>query len=109
MRDAKTIEAEIAKLKEIKPKVRKMSGFGDNHHDAIDGQLEVLEKRLPERKVWDLHEGTKKDEDDPLSNDAEDDLWFPENVRDAGLEAAHWLYEENEQGAPSEGWASLIQ
>ena len=46
MRTGKEIAAEIAKLKKMKPDVRKTSMFGDNHHDAIDAQVDVLERKL---------------------------------------------------------------
>jgi hypothetical protein len=40
------IKAEIAALQEIKPKVRRYSAFGDDHHAAIDLQIHVLELDL---------------------------------------------------------------
>ena len=50
-RNQKEIDTEIVKLQEIKPKVLKESMFGDNHHDAIDGQIRVLKDDLSEDNI----------------------------------------------------------
>ena len=44
MRVKKQIDKEIAALKKMKPNVRRSSAFGDNHHAAIDAQIDVLER-----------------------------------------------------------------
>lgn len=75
------IKAEIEKLRDLKPRIRQYSAFGDDNHAAIGAEILVLEGRLFE--------------------DCEHNL-------DAALAARSWLdgYEET---PPSEGWESLVQ
>lgn len=96
MRSTEEIQEEIATLKKIRPTVRRQSMFGDDHHDAIDGQLDVLEN------LWDEDEVC-----DRCDNAAEDEPHSAENVRDSMLEAVHWLHEETDE-RPSEGWKELV-
>lgn len=91
------IEAEIKTLREMKPRVRRRSGFGDDHHDAIDGQLSVLEEDLSEEDIYDAHDGA-----------CDDELFYAENVKDAALEARRWL-DGDEENPPSENWKELVQ
>lgn len=90
------VQAEIDALTEIKPKVRRFSAFGDDHHAAIDAQMEVL-CRLD-------------DEDDVCARYDEE----PQNVQDAAREAAQWLAgdwdvkEHDGQKKPSESWRELV-
>lgn len=46
MKTKEEIKTMVEKLKELKPKVRQTSVFGDNHHDAIDAQIRVLEEHM---------------------------------------------------------------
>lgn len=85
------IETEIKTLKAMKPTVLRRSSFGDDHHRAIDAQVDVLELRKSEDDVYDEY-----------SDDAD-------NVRDAAIEACQWLEGEAEDGAPSENWKSLVR
>lgn len=87
------IDAEIADLKAIKPKVRQFSMFGDNHHAAIDAQVEVLEKDPPEEEI---HEN------------ADSEGW-PDNIRDAAIEARHWLDGEFEYPHLVDAWKELVK
>lgn len=89
----KQITAEIAKLTKMKPKVRRRSGFGDDHHAAIDAQIYVLTER--------------SDLDDIYDAWAEED--HASNVQEAAVEACHWMTGENAQQAPSKGWAELVR
>ena len=85
------ITAEITKLKEMKPRVRHFSGFGDDHHAAIDAQVRVLEQGLSEDDVY---------------TEFEDGA---ENVLDAACTAAQWLAgEELDIETPSEEWECLL-
>jgi hypothetical protein len=84
------INAEIAALKEVKPRVRQFSAFGDDHHRAIDAQITVLEDGMDEVGVCDGAE------------DAEES----DNVLEAGLDAVRWRDGESEQ-APSAEWEEL--
>lgn len=84
------IQAEIAKLKAMKPNVLPRSRFGDDHHAAIDGQVEVLSRRLTTNQIFNSYEDERQ------------------NILDAALEARDWLDGESEAGSPSEGWAELM-
>lgn len=84
------IKAEIDKLKKIKPSVRLASKFGDNHHDAIDAQIIVLEDSLDDGEIYDLYENG------------------PENVLNAALDAMHWV-EGDDDVPPSKNWESLVK
>jgi hypothetical protein len=82
------IDAEVAALREMKPRVRRFSMFGDDHHKAIDLQIEVLEERMDEDQIDDLFEG-----DDENSH---------------AREAVQWMAGETEN-APSVDWKELVR
>ena len=90
----KQINAEINKLKKMKPTVRMTSMFGDNHHDAIDAQIEVLEDG-----------GILLDSD--ACYDKEEEGEWTESVRSAAVAALDWM-NGDEPMAPSEDWESLV-
>lgn len=88
------IQKEIEALKEIKPKVRRLSLFGDNHHAAIDAQIAVLEDGLDEDVIYDEFGGV-------------------DNVRSAALDALSWLsgewdVDDYESSGPAESWQELV-
>lgn len=85
----KQIDAEIARLKEMKPNVRETSAFGNNHHDAIDAQLRVLQGEVAE------------DDFDEEFEEAED------NVRDGAQRALDWM-NGIDPNAPSSEWKELL-
>lgn len=97
MRTREEIQSEIKNLRTIKPRVLRTSKFGDDHHAAIDAQIEVLENLLTEDEVCDRHD-----------NAADDEMFYADNEYDSGRDAANWLAGD-EDDAPSEGWGSLIQ
>lgn len=86
------IKQEIKDLKALKPRVRRSSAFGDDHHAAIDAQVEVLEYGLDEDEVED-----RADEND-----------WPDNVRDSAMEAARWMAGESELARLVDDWESLV-
>lgn len=86
----KEIQDEIAKLREMKPNVRKTSLFGDNHHDAIDKQIEILENPDAEGFC----------DESAIEENAQLEEWR-DNEREAALEARRWLDGESEDGTPS--------
>lgn len=92
------INAEIASLLRIKPSVRETSAFGDNHHDAIDAQIAVLEKRMTCHEVYDEY----GDETDS----------FAQNVLDEALEAHAWMMGERgghkKYESPAGSWQELL-
>ena len=91
MRTPKQVKDEIQKLKSIKPTVRPTSFFGDNHHDAIDAQIEVLEDLLDEDEIY--HK--------------EDDEEWTESVRGAACEAYEWLHGNKKESIADE-WKELV-
>lgn len=94
----KQIDSEIAKLKKMKPRVRRTSAFGDNHHNAIDAQVEVLTSRLSEMAIYDRS-------DDGTGDELNEDKWR-ENVRESALEARRWM-DGDEPHPPSHNWKEL--
>ncbi len=92
LRDEKEIRAEIAALQAIKPKVLQRSMFGDDHHAAIDGQIEVLKDHLTEDQVEDIVESEER----------------PSNVRDAMLQACEWANSERGKSIAEE-WKELVR
>ena len=95
------IAAEIAALKEIKPRVRKCSAFGDDHHAALDAQVEVLERRMSNDKVYDRFEPTDNE-------DCDYDEGRSESILNAAVEALLWMNNEAaDPAAPSENWKDL--
>ena len=91
------IKTEIQALKDAKPKVRRRNHFGDDLHEAIDAQIEVLRDGLDEGQVYDTFE----DPDDP------DDR----NQLDAALDALAWMEGEEREDAEFEslaaGWVNI--
>ncbi len=49
------IEAEIAKLRHIKPFVARRNGFGDDNHEAIETQIKVLQEGLSYERAVDQY------------------------------------------------------
>jgi len=81
-------EAEAAKLEKMLPTVRPSSAFGDNHHDAIRAQIEILR-------------GTATEED--YDNEEQ----YGQNVLDNARLANDWI-DGNGKEPPSKGWKSLV-
>jgi hypothetical protein len=96
----KTIEertAEVAALKEIKPKIRHRSAFCDDHHEAIDAQVDVIHDRMSEDDIYAAWGDEDIDE-------------FAQNVLDAALEAHEWMMGRSSTApAPHTGWLELAQ
>ena len=88
------VHEQIVKLREIRTKVQPMSLFRENHHAAIDAQVEVLKERLTASDVF----------------DRADERNWPNNARDAALEAADWLAGEtsSEYADPATSWQDLV-
>lgn len=94
------IDAEIKWLTDNKPRLRKLTAFGDNNHDAIDAQIEVLKNKLTDDQI----DARSQFEDDDTYGD--DSLWTT-NVRDCANATAQWLTGD-EPEKPSSGWSSLL-
>lgn len=92
----KEIKTEIERLETLRLTVRSESSFGDNHKDAIDAQIQVLEEDMSEDEVCEKFTNIEEAEEDG----------YKQNVIDAAMEAALWLSGETESGSPSEEWKS---
>ena len=83
------IQEEIEKLKELKPKVRHHTAFGDDNRAAIGAEIKVMEMNLGEDEIYDRYEDYQ-------------------HSLDAALYARYWL-DGHEKEAPSVGWEPLAQ
>ena len=92
----KQIAKAIAQLEKLKPRIRRRSAFGDDHHAAIDAQIDVMRNDLADDEIWSRHQ----DRD-------ECDAWS-ESVREAALEARRWMDFE-EDASPVDGWKELAE
>jgi hypothetical protein len=88
------IIAEADKLKAMKPNVLRSSHFGDDHHAAIDVQIDVLKGRIRQENI----------DDEQESGD------MPDNVADAARGALAWMNgeETDSNETPSQEWESLL-
>lgn len=87
------IQNEIAKLKEIQPRIRPRTAFGDDNHAAIGAQILVLELGLDDDGIWDRW---PEEEDDA-------------HVRGAAQEAMCWRDGDEDAELPSDSWAGLVR
>ena len=53
MKSQKEINAQIKSLKAVRPKVRRVTAFGDDNLAKLDAQVKVLEDDLDSDDVWD--------------------------------------------------------
>lgn len=100
MKTAAEITAEFDKLVDLKPKVRRFTAFGDDNHQAIEAQLEVLDKRLSKDEIYDQFGLTGDD-------DIDADEGRDEHTLDNALQALNWI-EGDSDTSPSEDWRSLV-
>lgn len=91
---ATAIRAEIDRLEAMKPTVHRRSMFGDDHHAAINVQLEVLRDDLDMDEIVDRWGNL----------DGEDHL---ANLYDAAREARDWMTGDRPEG-PSQEWQELV-
>ncbi len=94
MRTEKEIKDQIAALKKIKPTVLRRSFFGDDHHAAIDAQIETLQNKYSYRTI-------------DNRNGAE----WEENEADSARSACDWMGGEDlEDGpTPADTWKELVR
>jgi len=97
---APQIIAEIKKLEEMKPHVLKASIFGDNHHEAIEAVINVLERRWTTDDVYDEY---------PYATGEEDVEEVRENIHSAAVHAAEWMAGDGDGSTPSSNYAELDQ
>lgn len=98
--NATQISAQIDGLMAIQPKVLRTSMFGDDHHAAIDAQIEVLQEDLDEDEIYKRWGGA--------GEEGEEDVG--QNVVNAAVDARHWLDGDFED-APDliESWKELVR
>ena len=96
MKSQQQVAAEIQKLRAMQPNVRRTSVFGDNHHHAIDAQVDVLTRCLSKDDIEDIYG------EDWIGDE------FAQNVYDAAMDAYDWA-NFNDVPAPSEEWAPLVR
>jgi hypothetical protein len=89
----KAIKAEIALLEKMKPHVQHFSMFGDDNHEKIDAQIEVLRDNLDQ------------DDIDEQWGEGEKDM----EIRMSAERAMNWRDGENNEEPPSEGWMILAK
>lgn len=94
LRTNKELNDEIAALSALKTTIPKMTMFGNNNHEKLDAQIEVLEQRMTEKQV---EQRFYQDESDDLYQDGDNDLWS-----NAG-DAHRWMIGEEDE-SPSSGW-----
>lgn len=92
MRSKDKIKAEVAKLREIKPKVIRKSRFGYDNWKALEAQVVVLGESLNEKQIWSIWPSNKPDGYELLS----------------ALEALEWMNGESEIDSLAQGWKSLL-
>lgn len=92
------VAAEIAALRDMMPRIRRMTGFGEDNHEAIEAQINVLEKRLDENDIYDRYQAT--------NDDGEPDEEGNRHSLDNALDARRWLDGEKDE-APSIDWMPL--
>ena len=89
------IQAELAKLREMQPRVRRCNAFGDDNREAVSVQIEVLDKRL------DL------DSIDAAWGDSTADE-YSDHLHQAAIDAHDWYSGLSDEPPPSEGWLGLV-
>ena len=100
---AEQIKAEISALEGIKGKVPRKTFFGDDNHEAIEADIEVLKNNLSDEAIYDRSH--TEDESDERHDD--DSLWS-EHAKDSALSARRWLDGDADE-SPSTGWKALVK
>ena len=96
MKTNEQIDAEIEALRKMKPNVRRRSGFGDDHHHAIEAQMSVLREKMSIDEIYEAYGDEDADE-------------FEQNVLDEAIAAHDWMMGGlAEDNAPSVGWVDLV-
>jgi len=86
------INEEIKKLREMKPKVRRYTRFGDDNHEAIDAEIQVLEENVTEDDTYRW----------------EEDGDFSQHACESARSAILWR-DGDEDESPSESWELLVK
>lgn len=90
------INEEVKKLREMKPYIRQYSFFGDDNHESIEVQIQVLEGRMDEDEIYETW---------PEPEDEEDGY---EYIRSNAMDALNWaMGTEEDDSSLSADWAHL--
>lgn len=87
-RTQEEIEQQIDRLKEIRPKVRPYTAFGDDNLAKLDAQVKVLEEDMDSDDIWDEWPQEESDME----------------IRMAAEKACNWLVGESESDDLAEDW-----
>lgn len=91
-RTPEEIQAELAKLKEIAPKIRPKSAFGDSNTHAVKAQIQVLEENMSLDDIYDL----------------ESCHFWGQHTVSAATDTRAWM-DGDEETSPTEGWEGLVE
>ena len=90
------VKAEIKRLQEMKPFVRKTTHFGDDNHERIDAQIRVLEEAMDEDDIW--NEWPEEEEHQDIRSQAEYALrWSEGEEKDSPSKDWSWLDSRNKK------------
>ena len=93
-RTQEEIEAEVQKLRDLKPRVRPTTIFGDSNTAAIQAQITALEERWPESLAYATYE--------------DGETWELPREGELVIDAIHWANSDDGIDAPSLGWQPLV-
>lgn len=88
------IQAEVAKLRDLLPRVRRRSAFGDDNREAIQAQIDVLTGRMNLDEVDSAWGYSTADE-------------YSDSLHQHATDAFDWYSGLSDEPAPSEGWQVL--
>jgi len=99
-RTDKEIEKEIKWLEENKPNIRRFNGFGENNHEKVDAEIDVLKNRRTEMQIYSIYESFDSIHEDDAEAESHAEL-------DAALDAYRWMSGEDNM-PPSEDWENAV-
>ena len=85
-RSTAEVADQIKRLKAVKKRLGRYSGFGDDNHAAIDAQVEFFEKNLDRDAVY--------------------DQGWSQHQESSVQDACNWV-EGEEEVSPAEGWEEI--
>jgi hypothetical protein len=83
---------EINRLREMQPKVRRYTAFGDDNHEAIEAEIQALEENATEEETYDW----------------EKDGEFSQHACESARSVILWRDGEEDE-SPSESWEPLVK
>jgi hypothetical protein len=100
------IQSEIQKLRDIRPRVPKITAFNQDNFAAIDIQIEALSAVSTIANLDELN--SLPEADQFLGNDFDDKPWY---LREAAQEAVDWAsdYSDTVSLVVGDGWASIAK